>query len=319
MINQMHNMKNIFKPVYVFFSILILSNISYGIDDSALLNLVSSQLNAYQNPLEGKILLISEQVNFSDTAFESFQKEHENIKNNLKHEYVLFFENNNIHQQQNQIFDDGIRNIRDLYLNNGFVYLKDSMNPNFIEICDLDEKDEFWVTRILNAYTKVFSIAKNAIDNFSADIGKASEGYFLSWSQDSKKYLLQINPITLYPTYLEVRFENGDLYEKINIVSNGEKFEIVRTTYNFGNEIFCVNNVSIRYGDVEDFSKNTVPEKLGYRNVKDTRGNETRRYLAFNNLPDKKFLDELFKNPDDVVRYNTEIHRLAHPNEFEDE
>ena len=59
-----------------------------------------------------------------------------------------------------------------------------------------------------------------------------------------------------------------------------------------------------------------MPKNFGFRSIHDSRNGKNYLYAAFNKLPDWKFIDELFKNPDDVQRYNEEIHRLAHPNEF---
>ncbi|MBO5781685.1 MAG: hypothetical protein J6R08_04395, partial [Opitutales bacterium] len=55
---------------------------------------------------------------------------------------------------------------------------------------------------------------------------------------------------------------------------------------------------------------------IGFKSVWDERGGIIRKFVVFNKIPDKKFLYELFKNPDDVQRYNKEIHLLANHNEF---
>lgn len=75
--------------------------------------------------------------------------------------------------------------------------------------------------------------------------------------------------------------------------------------------LFVKSEIQIDILQDDPMSRDIIPEKFGFIEVIDRRGNNTRKYIAIDKLPTREFLDDLFKNPDDVVRYNREMSRFA--------
>ena len=199
----------------------------------------------------------------------------------------------------------------DLFLKNGTIYRTDSLSPNTINIFDRD----FFMDE-LHTYIELFNKAKNMLSNKSLEINKSKDSFILSWSEGSKRHLMTLDSITLLPSFYETRHENGDKIETYDISTKDSKIKIIRTSFNVGNSIFARNDITISESDSVKLNPEFEEGNIGYKSAWDERGGILRKYVVFNKIPDKKFLDELFQNPDDVQRYNEEIHRLAHPNEF---
>lgn len=270
-------------------------------------------VKSFQNPLEGKTFLLSNSRIFSEEVATSIRKDHpeQELPNPLKFDSLFSYKNGNIHQRGVIKHEDGRDNIMDLFLKNGTIYRTDSLSPNTINIFDRD----FFMDE-LHTYIELFNKAKNALSNESLEINKSKDSYILSWSEESKRHLLTLDSTTLFPSFYETRHENGDKIETYDISTKDSKIKITRTSFNIGNSIFARNDITISESDSVKLNPEFEEGNIGYKSAWDERGGIIRKYSVFNKIPDKKFLDELFQNPDDVQRYNEEIHRLAHPNEF---
>ena len=270
-------------------------------------------VKSFQNPLEGKTFLLSNSRIFSEEVAASIRKDHpeQELPNPLKFDSLFSYKNGNIHQRGVIKHEDGRDNIMDLFLKNGTIYRTDSLSPNTINIFDRD----FFMDE-LHTYIELFNKAKNALSNESLEINKSKDSYILSWSEGSKRHLMTLDSITLLPSFYETKHENGDKIETYDISTKDSKIKIIRTSFNVGNSIFARNDITISESDSVKLNPEFEEGNIGYKSAWDERGGILRKYVVFNKIPDKKFLDELFQNPDDVQRYNEEIHRLAHPNEF---
>lgn len=268
---------------------------------------------SFQNPLEGKTFLLSKIRTFSEEVAASIRKDYpeRELPNPLKFDSLFSYKNGNIHQRGVIKHEDGRDNIMDLFLKDGTIYRIDSLSPKTINIFDRD----FFIDE-LHAYIELFNKAKNALSNESLEINKSKDSYILSWSEESKRHLLTLDSTTLFPSFYETRNENGDKIETYDISTKDSKIKIIRTSFNVGNSIFARNDITISESGSVKLNPEFEEGNIGYKSAWDERGGIIRKYSVFNKIPDKNFLDELFKNPDDVQRYNEEIHRLAHPNEF---
>ncbi len=268
---------------------------------------------SFQNPLEGKTFLLSKIRTFSEEVAASIRKDYpeRELPNPLKFDSLFSYKNGNIHQRGVIKHEDGRDNIMDLFLKGGTIYRIDSLSPKTINIFDRD----FFIDE-LHAYIELFNKAKNALSNESLEINKSKDSYILSWSEGSKRHLLTLDSTTLFPSFYETRHENGDKIETYDISTKDSKIKITSTSFNIGNSIFARNDITISESDSVKLNPEFEEGNIGYKSAWDERGGIIRKYSVFNKIPDKKFLDELFQNPDDVQRYNEEIHRLAHPNEF---
>ena len=267
----------------------------------------------FKNPLEGKTFLLSKIRTFSEEVAASIRKDYpeRELPNPLKFDSLFSYKNGNIHQRGVIKHEDGRDNIMDLFLKNGTIYRIDSLSPKTINIFDRD----FFIDE-LHAYIELFNKAKNVLSNESLEINKSKDSYIISWSEESKRHLLTLDSTTLFPSFYETRHENGDKIETYDISTKDSKIKIIRTLYGLENSIFSTNDITISESDSVKLNPEFEEGNIGYKSAWDERGGIIRKYSVFNKIPDKKFLDELFQNPDDVQRYNEEIHRLAHPNEF---
>ena len=268
---------------------------------------------SFKNPLEGKTFLLSKIRTFSEEVAASIRKDYpeRELPNPLKFDSLFSYKNGNIHQRGVIKHEDGRDNIMDLFLKGGTIYRIDSLSPKTINIFDRD----FFIDE-LHAYIELFNKAKNALSNESLEINKSKDSYIISWSEESKRHLLTLDSTTLFPSFYETRHENGDKIETYDISTKDSKIKIIRTLYGLENSIFSTNDITISESDSVKLNPEFEEGNIGYKSAWDERGGIIRKYSVFNKIPDKKFLDELFQNPDDVQRYNEEIHRLAHPNEF---
>ena len=268
---------------------------------------------SFQNPLEGKTFLFSKIRTFSEEVAASIKKDYPtiNLEDSRKKKYLFSYQNGNLHHREFLKLDDGRDNIRDSFLKDGAIYRVDSLSPNFMNISD----SEFLINEICD-YIEIFNNAKRVLSNKSLEIKKSKDSYIISWSENSERHLMTLDSTTLFPSYYETRKENGTKIVSYDISTKDSKIKITRTLYGLENSIFSTNDITISESDSVKMNPEITEKDIGFRDVRDERGGITRKFVVFNKIPDKNFLDELFKNPDDVQRYNEEIHRLAHPNEF---
>ena len=268
---------------------------------------------SFKNPLEGKTFLLSNSRIFPEEVAASIRKDypHRELPNPLKFDSIFSYKNGNIHQRGVIKHEDGRDNIMDLFLKDGTIYRIDSLSPKTINIFDRD----FFMDELCD-YIELFNKVKNVLSNKSLEIKKSKDSYILSWSEESKRHLLTLDSTTLFPSFYEKRKEDGTKIVSYDISTKDSKIKIIRIQYGLENSIFATNDITISESDSVKLNPVFEEGNIGFKSVWDERGGIIRKFVVFNKIPDKKFLDELFKNPDDVQRYNTEIHRLAHPNEF---
>ena len=268
---------------------------------------------SFKNPLEGKTFLFSKIRTFSEEVAASIKKDYPtiNLEDSRKKKYLFSYQNGNLHHREFLKLDDGRDNVRDSFLKDGAIYRVDSLSPNFMNISD----SEFLINEICD-YIEIFNNAKRVLSNKSLEIKKSKDSYIISWSENSKRHLMTLDASTLFPSYYETRNENGTKIVSYDISTKDSKIKIIRIQYGLENSIFATNDITISESDSVKLNPVFEEGNIGFKSVWDERGGIIRKFVVFNKIPDKKFLDELFKNPDDVQRYNTEIHRLAHPNEF---
>ena len=271
------------------------------------------------NPLEQKVLEIKETNVFNEKLFDP------NAKTPTR-TYKAYFDGENAHYQEEfpvKSRNIDMKNTRDVYLSENTIYCIDSVSNNSMIVCDADSSDKYSAMRLKNMFFSYFSKFKEILNaKTPCDISKSNGRYIISYAENDIKNLLLIDEKTLMPLKLESRYQNGNLLKEMSFQYDKDAFIINAITYAHKEkdelpDVWSVKStVSIKITEDTVFDKNPMPKNFGFRSIHDSRNGKNYLYAAFNKLPDWKFIDELFKNPDDVQRYNEEIHRLAHPNEF---
>lgn len=271
------------------------------------------------NPLERKVLEIKETNVFNEKLFDP------NAKTPTR-TYKAYFDGENAHYQETfpvKSRNVEMKNTRDVYLSENTIYCIDSVSSNSMIVCDADSSDKYSAMRLKNMFFSYFSKFKEILNaKTPCDISKSNGRYIISYAENDIKNLLLIDEKTLMPLKLESRYQNGNLLKEMSFQYDKDAFIINAITYAHKEkdelpDVWSVKStVSIKITEDTVFDKNPMPKNFGFRSIHDSRNGKNYLYAAFNKLPDWKFIDELFKNPDDVQRYNEEIHRLAHPNEF---
>lgn len=295
-----------------------------------LITIISINLNAIElelssiakikNPIEGKVLEITETNIFNEKFFDP------EIKTPSR-KYKVYLEGGNVHYQETfSVISRGakVENTRDVYLCDNTVYCTDSISPKSMIICDTSQSDEFSSQRLKNMFLSYFSKLKEIVDaKITYDISKSKDQYLILYEDKNEKNLLYLDEKSLLPLKFESRYLNGNPIKELSFSYDKNVFTINVVNYidkekeGGADEWTVKSTVSIEIIDDDKFDKNPIPKNFGFRSIQDNRGGKNYLYVAFNELPDRKFIDDLFKNPDDVSRYNKEIHRLAHPSEFE--
>ena len=274
---------------------------------------------SFKNPLGRKVLEIKETNVFNEKLFDP------SVKTPTR-TYKAYFDGENAHYQEAfpvKSRETDIKNVRDVYLSENTIYCIDSVSTNSMIICNADSSDKYSAMRLKNMFFSYFSKFKDIINaKIPCDISKGNGQYLISYDENDIKNLLCIDEKTLLPLKLESRYPNGSLLKEMSFKYDKDAFIINTITYAHKEkdeqpDVWSVkSSVSIKIIEDTAFDKNPMPKDFGFRSIHDNRNGKNYLYAAFNKLPDWKFIDELFKNSDDVQRYNTEIHRLAHPNEF---
>ena len=98
----------------------------------------------------------------------------------------------------------------------------------------------------------------------------------------------------------KIRIERGEnavvIYSEIHL-DNGEPFFKTKST--------------IKILKDSKFAKKLIPESFGFKEIEDRRSGEVRNYIAFDKLPSEEFINDLYKNPDNVRRYLIEMSKFS--------
>ena len=275
---------------------------------------------SFKNPLEGKTFLFSKIRTFSEEVAASIRQDYpeKELPNPLKRDSLFSYKNGNLHHRECFKVEDGDKirdNVRNTFLKDGTIYSIDSISTQLMNVSDTKNEFEYTALEIYD-YISIFEKAKNLLSNKTLEIKKSKDSYIISWRENSERHQMTLDASTLFPSYYETRNENGTKIISYDISTKDSKIKIIMTSFNGRDGIFATRDITISESDSVKLNPEITEKDIGFRFVIDERGGIIRKYSVFNKVPDKKFLDELFKNPDDVQRYNTEIHRLAHPNEF---
>ena len=270
----------------------------------------SGYIKNISNPFLNRVLEIKNCVEYAPNIFNSIKKDMPNAKNRIVYKVKLFDSGNNIRMQQEFELNDGTKNIRDLYATDNDVVCRDSISPLLLRIHSINDSllGNFEIHWYRDLFLGVFEDLKK-IKELSAI--KTDSQLILNWQNEYDyilKYDLKSNIITEYT----VRKKNGCIHRSVTFYKKSEdSWDITSKLYNGNNELFVTNRLQVRITNDPKFSSELIPTGFGYREVMDNRANLNRRYIAMNKLPSRTFIDELFKNQDDVERYNIEMSRFS--------
>ena len=270
----------------------------------------SGYIKNISNPFLNRVLEIKNCVEYAPNIFNSIKKDMPNAKNRIVYKVKLFDSGNNIRMQQEFELNDGTKNIRDLYATDNDVVCIDSISPLLLRIHSINDSllGNFEIHWYRDLFLGVFEDLKK-IKELSAI--KTDSQLILNWQNEYDyilKYDLKSNIITEYT----VRKKNGCIHRSVTFYKKSEdSWDITSKLYNGNNELFVTNRLQVRITNDPKFSSELIPTGFGYREVMDNRANLNRRYIAMNKLPSRTFIDELFKNQDDVERYNIEMSRFS--------
>lgn len=267
-----------------------------------------------KNPLEGKVLEIIETNLLNEKLFAPSIK-------TIPREYKAYFEGGDVHYQETFPVisrDIKMENTRDIYLCDNIVYCLDSISPKSMTICDASPSDEFSSQRLNNMFFSYFSKFKEIVDSKIAyDISKSGNQYLISYEDKGTKNLLCLDDKSLLSVKFESRYLNGNPISELAFNYDKNVFTISAVNYAdkekeaAHDEWTVKSTVCIKIIEDNKFDKNLSPKNFGFRSIQDNRGGKNVSYLAFNKLPERKFIDDLFKNPDAVAKYNKEILSLC--------
>ena len=271
----------------------------------------SGQLPSLVNPFLNKVLCIKTQYEISPEIFAKIKIDMPNAKNGLTLTSKVFDNGNAIRVRQEFDLDNETKNIRDLYAKNNTVVCINSISPYILEINNINKEDEFGVLGIRNVLFDVYEKIKNIESTKDAQITGSGDILTISW-QDQYAHNATINLKTKTVEEYVVRKLNGDLYKKLEFDKvDLDSWRVLLKLYNPNNVLFATHTLQVSAIEDNAFANDLEPKEFGFREVIDTRNNQERKYIAVDKLPSDKFIDELFKNPDDVKQYNVEMSRFA--------
>ena len=271
----------------------------------------SGQLPSLVNPFLNKVLCIKTQYEISPEIFAKIKIDMPNAKNGLTLTSKVFDNGNAIRVRQEFDLDNETKNIRDLYAKNNTVVCINSISPYILEINNINKEDEFGVLGIRNVLFDVYEKIKNIESTKDAQITGSGDILTISW-QDQYAHNATINLKTKTVEEYVVRKLNGDLYKKLEFDKvDLDSWRVLLKLYNPNNVLFATHTLQVSVIEDNAFANDLEPKEFGFREVIDTRNNQERKYIAVDKLPSDKFIDELFKNPDDVKQYNVEMSRFA--------
>ncbi len=291
----------------IIFSLIVFSLcICYGITHA-----YPAQLTAIVNPFLNKVLCIKNRIEFSPEIFAEIKIDEPNAENSATYISKVFDNGNALRIKQEFDLGKGLKNVRNLYAKDNTVICLDSISPNILEISNINNEDTFRVLEFRKLFFDVYTNIKNIESIKNAKLIK-SEGILTASWQDEYDHMAIINSDTKLVEEYIVRTLNGDLYKKVEFKKNDPlSWTIVCRLYNPNNTLFVTNTLQISIVKDDLFANDLEPKGFGYKEVIDTRNNQERKYIAVERLPTMEFIDELFKNSDDIVRYNKEMSRFA--------
>lgn len=271
----------------------------------------SGQLPSLVNPFLNKVLCIKTQYEISPEIFAKIKIDMPNAKNGLTLISKVFDNGNAIRVRQEFDLDNGTKNIRNLYAQNNTVVCIDSISPYLLIISNISEEDTLGVLEIRKVLFDVYEKIKNIESTKDAQITGSGDILTISW-QDQYAHNATINLKTKTVEEYVVRKLNGDLYKKLEFDKvDLDSWRVLLKLYNPNNVLFATHTLQVSVIEDNAFANDLEPKEFGFREVIDTRNNQERKYIAVDKLPSDKFIDELFKNPDDVKQYNVEMSRFA--------
>ena len=271
----------------------------------------SGQLPSLVNPFLNKVLCIKTQYEISPEIFAKIKIDMPIAKNGLTLTSKVFDNGNAIRVRQEFDLDNETKNIRDLYAKNNTVVCINSISPYILEINNINKEDTLGVLGIRNVLFDVYEKIKNIESTKNAQITGSGDILTISW-QDQYAHNATINLKTKSVEEYVVRKLNGDLYKKLEFDKvDLDSWRVLLKLYNPNNVLFATHTLQVSVIEDNAFANDLEPKEFGFREVIDTRNNQERKYIAVDKLPSDKFIDELFKNPDDVKQYNVEMSRFA--------
>lgn len=267
-------------------------------------------LEGIKNPFIGKVLSIKKKVDIPPEHFELLKKEYPDIKNGVVYESILYDNGKVIKAREFYTYPDGLKNTRDMYAKGNTVVCIDSVSDPFIEVSDIDAEDLYNVHWHKNMFFDILAKLENIKFLPNLKIACTKDEIVVNW-QDKYDNIAKINLKTKEIAEYQQRHKNGNLSRTISFkkVCDNE-WVLVHTSYS-DNKLFGIQTLQIKIENDNSFALETEPKGFGYKEVYDNRNGVVRRYIAVDSLPSDEFLDELFKNPDDVSRYNIEMNKFS--------
>ncbi len=267
-------------------------------------------LEGIKNPFIDKVLSIKKKVDIPPEHFDVLKKEYPDIKNGVIYESILYDNGKVIKAREFYTYPDGLKNTRNMYAKGNTVVCIDSISNPFIEVSDIDAEDFYNVHWHKNMFFDILTKLENIKSLPNLNIVCTKDAIIVNW-QDEYDNIAKINLKTKEIADYQQRHKNGNLSKTISLkkVSDNE-WTLIHTSYS-DNSLFGVQTLQIRIENDNSFASETEPKGFGYKEVYDNRNGVVRRYIAVDSLPSDEFLDELFKNPDDVSRYNIEMAKFV--------
>lgn len=265
------------------------------------------------NYLENQVFSLTEEIDYKNSFLERMHSidPANNPLPRTKTEYICYLNANGSHFRYNT--SDG--NPIEVYINGNDVYYIDPASPNRIEIYKAEDKlaKRFFVLE--NLYLWLFRLQDlndvSSLKDFS--ISTSDNKNILTWEKDN----LKLNILTFdkknksFPKEFESNYLNGNPSEKIRI-ERGENAVVIYSEIHLDNgELFFKTKSTIKILKDSKFEKKLIPESFGFKEIEDRRSGEVRNYIAFDKLPSEEFINDLYKNPDNVRRYLIEMSKFS--------
>ena len=265
------------------------------------------------NYLEDQVFSLTEEIDYKNSFLERMHRidPANNPLPRMKTEYICYLHANGSHFKYNT--SDG--NPVEIYINNKDVYYIDPASPNRIEIYKAEDKlaKRFFVLE--NLYLWLFRLPDlrnvSSLKDFS--ISTRNNKNIITWEYDN----LKLNILTFdsrnksFPKEFESNYLNGNPSEKIRIERIENHIVIYSEIHLDNGELFFKTKSTIKIIENSKFVKNLIPESFGFKEIEDHRSGKVRNYIAFDKLPSEEFINDLYKNPDNVRRYLIEMSKFS--------
>ena len=286
--------------LFAFLMFVITTNL-VAIENSA--NELAKSVNMFTD----KTIILEELIDEKNGSLEKAHKsnlEFKYTKDTLHKKFIIYCGKNGIHIKQ-IFFEFDFEN--DYYINGVDVFELSSLNPNHLTVYDINSFQASYVRRFQELYFILFDVDKmKNVNNM-----KENELLFKNFDYNGLTYNLEYDQKTKLPISGEIRRPNGTLSRTLKIHFNKNTINIVTTFYNEYNSLICKINSKLTLVENNKIDAITLPNKLGYREVTDYRFSDVRRYIIVDIPKNREFIAELFKNEDDVARYNIEMSRFS--------